>query len=143
MSPAENAAWNALLSARTAVIRRLDGEMRARHELALTSYEVLLHLAWAPDRRLRMSQLADSVLLTPGGVTRLVGRLVDEGLVRRVDAGEDRRGAYAELTASGLERLRQAHPTHLEGLRRYFVDRLSSDELAVLSELGRRLAEPE
>lgn len=120
-------------------MRGLDEELRAAHGLPLTSYEVLLVLAWAPGRRLRMSELADLALLSLSGVTRIVGHLAREGLVAREVPEEDPRVVYAVLTEEGFARLREAHATHLAGVRRAFVDRLSDAELATLGEAWRRI----
>jgi DNA-binding MarR family transcriptional regulator len=114
------APWRAFLHAHARVARRLDEDLRIRHALSLQEYETLLHLAEAPGRRLRMGRLADSLLLSKSGVTRLVDRLVDDGLVERTSCSSDARGAEAALTGSGLARLRAAAPTHLAGIRDHF-----------------------
>ena len=121
------------------IVRKLDSELRQAHGLPLSSYEVLLHLSWAPGHRMRMGELAESVLLTLSGVTRLVGRLEREGLVRREPCPEDRRGAYAILTAVGVDRLGEAHPTHLSGVHRLFLEHFSKVELKTMAEYWRRV----
>ena len=121
------------------IVRKLDAELRQAHGLPLSSYEVLLHLSWAPGHRMRMGELAESVLLTLSGVTRLVGRLEREGLVRREPCPEDRRGAYAILTAVGVDRLGEAHPTHLSGVHRLFLEHFSKVELKTMAEYWRRV----
>jgi len=88
---------------------------------------------------MRMGELAESVLLTLSGVTRLVGRLEREGLVRREPCPEDRRGAYAILTEAGIDRLGEAHPTHLSGVHRLFLEHFSKVELKTMTEYWRRL----
>lgn len=103
--------------------------------MALTDYDVLVQLAGADERRLRMSELADRLLLSRSGVTRLVDRLVAAGLVERVTCDDDRRGQWASLTNAGLRRLRAAAPTHLRGVAKHFLDRLSADELASLERM--------
>jgi DNA-binding MarR family transcriptional regulator len=127
------------LRAHAAVVRRLDAELREAHGLPLTSYEVLLHLWWAPGHRMRMGELAGSVLLTLSGVTRLICRLEGEGLVRREPCPEDRRGAYAILTEIGLDRLGEAHPTHLAGVHKLFLEHFSEEELKTMAEYWRRV----
>jgi DNA-binding MarR family transcriptional regulator len=114
LSSAEGGAWGGFLRAHATVVRKLDAELKVAHGLPLSSYEVLLHLSWAPGHRMRMGELAESVLLTLGGVTRLISRLDSEELVRREPCPEDRRGAYAILTELGLARLNEAHPTSPE-----------------------------
>jgi DNA-binding MarR family transcriptional regulator len=123
------AAWRAFLMAHSLVTRRLDDELRIEHGLSLAEYDALLQLAQAPDRRLRMNQLAERVILSRSGVTRLVDRLEADGLVTRRSCSSDARGAEAVLTDAGLERLRAASPTHLRGVERYFLDALTMDEL--------------
>src|SRR5688572_19066860 len=97
-------AWQALLHAHHQVIRMLDRELRDEHDLPLAAYDVLLRLARAPGRALRMTELADRVMLSPSGMTRLVDRLVDKGLVERRTDPEDGRVALASLTDQGLRR---------------------------------------
>jgi DNA-binding MarR family transcriptional regulator len=126
------APWRAFLRAHARVERRLDDDLRSRHGLSLQEYETLLHLAESPDRRLRMGRLADSLLLSKSGVTRLVDRLVDDGLVERTSCTSDARGAEASLTTLGLSRLRAAAPTHLDGIREYFFSVIEAPDLAVV-----------
>src|SRR5262245_30920798 len=113
--------WRTFLHAHAKLTRRLDDELRAAHGLSLAEYDALVQLAQAPGRRLRMSVLADRVLLSRSGITRLVDRLVADGMVERTTCTTDARGAEAALTRGGLERLRAASATHLEGVRRYFL----------------------
>jgi DNA-binding MarR family transcriptional regulator len=113
--------WRAFLSAHARVTRRLDEELRAEHDLSLAEYDALLTIADAPDRRIRMRQLADRVILSKSGVTRLIDRLVLDGLVERKACASDARGAEAVLTAAGLERLRRASRTHLRGIAQHFL----------------------
>jgi len=115
------AAWRAFLLAHARLSRRLDEELRAEHGLSLPEYDALLQIAEAPDRRLRMSQLADAVVLSRSGVTRLIDRLVADGLVTRSQCLSDARGAEAVLTDAGLARLRDAAATHLRGIESYFL----------------------
>jgi DNA-binding MarR family transcriptional regulator len=129
---AQLAPWRAFLRAHARVERRLDDDLRSRHGLSLQEYETLLHLAESPERRLRMGRLADSLLLSKSGVTRLVDRLVDDGLVERTSCTSDARGAEATLTALGLSRLRAAAPTHLDGIREYFVSVIDAADLGVV-----------
>ena len=136
-------AWRAFLRAHARVVRELERELQAEQGLALTDYDVLVQLAGADGRRLRMSELADRLLLSRSGVTRLVDRLVSAGLVERLVCDDDRRGQWASLTDAGLQRLRGASPTHLRGVARHFLDRLSPDELAGIERaLGRVVRDP-
>jgi len=129
------AAWRSFLRAHATVLRRLEAELNREQDLALTDYDVLVQLVGAPDRRLRMSELADALLLSRSGATRLVDRLVGEGLVERVVCDTDRRGQWASLTDAGHERLRGATPTHLRGIAEHFLDRLDADDLAALERI--------
>ncbi|HEX7171871.1 MAG TPA: MarR family transcriptional regulator [Candidatus Limnocylindria bacterium] len=127
--------WAAFLRAHARVVRELERELQADQRLALTDYDVLVQLATAEDRRLRMSELADRLLLSRSGVTRLVDRLVAEGLVERATCDTDRRGQWAALTDAGVDRLRAASPTHLRGVAEHFLDRLSADDLDAMERM--------
>jgi DNA-binding MarR family transcriptional regulator len=133
-------AWRGLLRAHAALTKTLDAEMEAEHALALSSYEVLLHLAAAERRRMRMCDLAESVLLSRSGITRLVDRLERDGLVARDSCPQDARGSFAVLTDAGALRLRAAGATHIDGVRRHFLVRFSPAELEQLAGLLARLA---
>ena len=135
-------AWRALLAGHAALVARLDEDLECQRGLPLAWYEVLLHLSRAPDARLRMGELAASVLLTPSGLTRLVDRMEAAGLVRRERCPSDRRVAFATLTTSGRARLRAATGVHLRGVQEHFGRHLSDEEAEVLrAALGRVAAE--
>jgi DNA-binding MarR family transcriptional regulator len=136
---AELAAWRGMLQVNAQVTAALDAQMRGEHGLSVSSYEVLMFLADAPDRRLRMSQIADGVLLSRSGLTRLVDRLVELGYVTRCAAEADGRGSYAELTDAGLDKFRVAQRTHREGVRSFFLGRLSTTDIVVLGDICTRL----
>jgi DNA-binding MarR family transcriptional regulator len=140
MGAAEIGAWRALLQAHAGLVKMLDSELEQTHGLALSSYEVLVRLDSAPQRRLRMCELAQSILLSRSGVTRLVDRLERDGLVAREECPHDARGAFAVLTDAGEERLRTARPTHIEGVRRHFLSHYAPAELEALRDLLGRLA---
>lgn len=125
-------AWRAFLQAHARLFRRLDEDLRSEHGISLAEYDALLQIAQAPDRHLRMSRLASRVLLSKSGVTRLVDRLVADGLVERTQCSSDARGAEAAITPEGLARLRAAAPTHLRGVDTYFVSAVAPSDLAVL-----------
>ena len=126
------AAWRALLVAHAGLMRRLE-RLHADHGLMpLEWYDVLVHLAEAPQERLRLSALADAVLLSRSGLTRLVTRMVEVGWVRREVCPSDRRGAYAVLTEAGRRALEAAAPTHLAGIQEFFGDRLTPMEAGQL-----------
>ena len=121
--------WRDFLTAHARLERMLDDDLRAEHDLSLAEYDALLQLAEAPGRRLRMHQLADRVLLSRSGVTRLIDRLVSDGSVERDTCQTDARGAEAVLTAAGLARLRTAAPTHLRGIADHFLDAIDPADL--------------
>ncbi len=132
-------AWIRFLRAHSALTRELSAELVAEHGLTLNDYEVLLHLARAPERRLRRVDLAQSVLLTASGITRLLEGLERSGLVLRESCEDDRRVVWAKLTPAGADRLRQAARTHVAGIESLFIGRFSDEERLTLSELLSRL----
>jgi len=134
------AAWRAFLRAHASITRALEVELLAEQDLPLASYDVLVQLAEAPDRRLRMTELADAVLLSRSGLTRLVDRLEKGGLVARCPVESDGRGVAARLTDDGLDRLRTASRTHLRGVSQHFVNRLDEADLRELERISRHLA---
>ncbi len=140
-TPEELSSWRSFLRAHAYLSRVLEAELLADQQLSLASYDVLVQLAEAPGRRLRMTELAAAVLLSRSGVTRLVDRLEKAGLVARCRVAADGRGVAAELTPAGLNRLRNAAPTHLAGVVRHFVDRLDRDDLAAMERISRRLVD--
>ena len=119
--------------------RRLSAQLSADHGLTLSDYEVLLRLARAPDRRMRRVDLAEQVLLSASGVTRLLDGLEQSGFVERAACSTDRRVVYAVLTEAGLEKLREASRSHLAQIDSLFRARLSDEELAELTSLLTRL----
>jgi DNA-binding MarR family transcriptional regulator len=125
-------AWIAFLQAHAAVTRRLEAELQAEQRLSLADYDALVQLAIAPDRRLRMSELADRVVLSRSGVSRLVDRLEGHGLVARRACPTDARGSWAEVTPLGLERLRAAAPVHLRGVDAHFLAHIDEADHAVI-----------
>lgn len=133
LSPAELGAWRGFLRVHAALFKELDAELERAHGLPLSSYEVLLFLANAPERRMRMADLADRVLLSRSGMTRLVDRLEREGLLAREQCSVDARGCYAVLTEAGSAYLAEARPTHLSGVRERFLRHFSPEELEHLS----------
>jgi DNA-binding MarR family transcriptional regulator len=135
----ELAAWRGMLRAHAELTKELDAELAREHNLPLSSYEVLLYLADAPAGRMRMAELAESVLLSRSGLTRLVDRLEREGLLKRERCESDARGYFAEITPKGRRLFDQARRTHLEGVRARFLSRFSRDELRALGALWQKL----
>jgi DNA-binding MarR family transcriptional regulator len=135
----ELAAWRGMLRAHAELVRTLDAELAREHDLPLSSYEVLLYLNDSGDGRMRMSELADSVLLSRSGLTRLVDRLERQGLLKRERCASDARGLFAEITPEGRSAFAAARQTHLDGVRRLFLERFSRDELRTLGALWQKL----
>jgi DNA-binding MarR family transcriptional regulator len=134
----ELAVWRMLQRAQVRITRRLEAELLVAHDLPLASYEVLMQLAEADGRRLRMNDLADRVLLSRSGLTRLIDRLQRDGLVTREACPDDARGLFAVLTDAGAGRLAEATPTYLRGIRTQFLDMLGSGEIGqIRAMLGR------
>jgi DNA-binding MarR family transcriptional regulator len=132
-------AWRAFLRAQAQLISTLDRELEAEQGLPITFFDVLVQLSQAGGR-LRMSELADAVLLSRSGVTRLVDRMVRDGLVRREACPTDRRSMYAALTTKGKRALAQARPVHLRGVAAHFGHHLSDEEAKTLAAALRRMA---
>lgn len=139
LSPPELAAWRGFLRAHALLVRELDCELEEAHGLPLVSYDLLVRLEKAPDQRMRMRELADALMLSRSGLTRLVDRLVRDGLIRRSTCSADARGAYAVLTPKGLRAMQAARPLHLDGVRRLFLDHFDEQELARLTDVWERL----
>jgi len=135
-------AWRRFLRAHCTIERELDAELRAQHNLTINDYDVLVQLR-DTERGLRMSDLAEQVVLTRSGITRLIDGLVREQLVERVSCAKDARVAYARLTRLGRERMAEARCTHHRGIRRVFADHFSEAELAQLAELLAKLPSAE
>jgi DNA-binding MarR family transcriptional regulator len=103
--------WQALVEQHARVTIALERAL-AEHDLGVSEFEVLAELASAPDSACRMQQLSGTVHLSQSALSRVVGRLEDQGLVSRSMCEDDRRGIYASLTPAGLARYEQARPTH-------------------------------
>jgi DNA-binding MarR family transcriptional regulator len=132
-------AWKGLLEAHATLARALDAELQAGHGLTLSQYEVLMVVADAPGEAMRMADIADRVLLSRSGLTRLVDRLAGATLIERRACPSDARGALAHLTPAGRERLDAARRTHLHGVRRMFLSQLDPEEQNRLGDLWERV----
>ncbi|HET9719945.1 MAG TPA: MarR family transcriptional regulator [Solirubrobacteraceae bacterium] len=136
----ELSAWRGLLEVHARVTQELDAQMQASHGLSVSAYEVLMFLADAPEHRMRMSDIAERVLLSRSGCTRLVDRLARQGYVTRCAADSDGRGLFAALTPAGLEKVRAARRTHRAGVRRFFLDHLTPAEQIALGDIWSRFS---
>ncbi|MCW3016329.1 MAG: transcriptional regulator, MarR family [Solirubrobacterales bacterium] len=132
-------AWRGLLRAHASLCKALDAELEAAHGLPLTTYEVLMYMHDAPSRKMRMCDLAESILLSRSGLTRLIDRLQRDGLVARQSCDSDARGAYAVLTEAGVRTLDEARATHLAGVRRLFLEKLTAEEQELLGDAWERV----
>jgi DNA-binding MarR family transcriptional regulator len=126
------AAWARLLQVHAALVPTLDREVQLATGLPLAWYDVLLELNSAPDRRLRMTDLGDRVVLSRTRVSRIVDELVEHGLVGRNDNPADRRSAFALITPEGRRRLRAAAPVYLGGIGKHFAEHLTQSEAIAL-----------
>jgi DNA-binding MarR family transcriptional regulator len=132
-------AWVNFLRAHSAVTRALNADLLAQHDLTLNDYEVLLHLSRAEDGMMRRIDLAESVLLTASGITRLLDGLERAGYVEKASCARDARVSYAKLTDAGGAKLRAASQTHLAGIDELFTSRYADAELDTLAEYLARL----
>jgi DNA-binding MarR family transcriptional regulator len=134
-------AFAALLKAHATAIRKLNAQLTSEHRLTLNDYEVLLRLAHAPDRRLRRVDLADQVLLTASGITRLLDGLEQSGYVERGACAADRRVVYAVLTDAGLAKLKEAAQSHLPQIETFFAERFDPEDVEAIAGLLERLGD--
>jgi DNA-binding MarR family transcriptional regulator len=128
-----------LVRGSVAVTRQLSAQLSADHGLTVNTYEALLTLARAPESRMRRVDLANSLLLTAGGVTRMLDGLERDGLVAREECSADRRVSYAVLTKAGRDKLREASKSHTRQIRELLGAQYDDDELAQLAALLGRL----
>jgi DNA-binding MarR family transcriptional regulator len=142
LSDLELGAWRGLLRAHARLVKALDANLEAAHGLPLSHYDVLVQVSGAPGERMRMCELADGVLLSRSGLTRLVDRMAKDGLLERCACEDDARGSFACLTDAGRARLQEARPTHLAAVRELFLSAFSDDELARLAALWERVLPP-
>jgi len=132
-SPEERAAWSGFIRAHATIVKELDAELQAAHGLPLSSFDVLVQLSLALEGRMQMSELAEAVHLSRSGLTRMVDRLEHQGLIERHRGEDDPRQVFACITKSGLDRLAETTPTHLSGVRRGFLERLSRTQVEQLA----------
>jgi DNA-binding MarR family transcriptional regulator len=134
------AAFYGLLVAQSRISERLDEELQATAGVGLNRLELLLHLHMKDGRR-RMSDLADALLVSRGGATRLVARAEEDGLVRREIPPDDRRATYAVLTDAGIQAAERGFPAYLDVVQRLFQDFVSDEEAEVLVRVWARVLE--
>lgn len=131
----EMAFWRAYTVAAGRLNAAIDADLRAESGFTLDDYEVLVHLSEAPDRRVRMSELAERVVQSRSRLTQRIDRMVTRGLVERQQCPEDRRGTFAVLTDDGMAALEAAAPGHVESVRRHLLDRLAPAQIRAGADL--------
>ncbi|QWC85910.1 MarR family winged helix-turn-helix transcriptional regulator [Nocardioidaceae bacterium] len=141
LSADEQEVWRAYVVGSTWLLDQLDRELQTRHRVSLSEYEVLVRLSEAHEHRCRMAVLSDSLRHSRSRMTHTVGRLERAGLVRREPAASDGRGVDAVLEPAGLELLRRAAPDHVRGVRRWFVDQGSREQLAAVGHVFGRITD--
>jgi DNA-binding MarR family transcriptional regulator len=132
LTDTEQGAWRTFIESSWALHTRLEDELRAATSLSMNDYHVMVVLSEAPERRLRMGELASRLVFSPSRITYQINSMVKRGLVRKQSCPEDGRGQEAVLTDEGLAALQAAAPLHLDTVRKAFVDLLDADELAVI-----------
>lgn len=141
LSEGEQRSWRSWIAATVLLQERLEHDLKETHDLTSAEYEVMVRLSEAPDRRLRMSELAGRTLASKSRLSHQISRMEADGLVRREDCVEDRRGAWAVLTEAGWDRLVAAAPDHVESVRGWLLDAMTPAEFAQLGELCEKVAE--
>ena len=134
-------AWRRFITAHAKLIDSINREMLEADVIPLHWYDVLIELYEASERRLRLSELARKVVLSKSGLTRLVNKLAEAGLLARQSSPEDGRGAYAVLTDAGLAAMRQAWPVYAQGIQSYFAQYLSVEEAESVAALFERMVQ--
>jgi len=131
LDPQQLKAWRLFLTAHAKLINKIDAQLQAANQIALHWYDVLIELYEAPQHRLRMSELAERVVLSRSGLTRLVDRLEKQGFIERQLDPDDRRSFYAHITEEGIEAVRAAWPVYAQGIQAYFGHYLSKGDSTV------------
>jgi DNA-binding MarR family transcriptional regulator len=135
------AAWSAVFEAQQRTLRQIDADLEAAGVGSLLDYDVLYMLYLAPERRRRLSELADGALISRSGLTRLVDRLESRGWLKRESCPDDRRGLFAVLTDAGLEEMRRIWEVYSRGIATYFAAHISPEELETIRTVFTRIAE--
>lgn len=128
LSTPQIAVWRTFLTAQARAVARIESDLQQHDLIPLEWYDLLVAIQLAPDHRLRMMDVAKRLLLTRSNSTRLVDRLESAGLIERERLDGDRRGMAAVLTPAGRDAIRRAWPVYAQGIRRYFISRLSTEE---------------
>jgi DNA-binding MarR family transcriptional regulator len=135
-------AWRAWLSAGMVLRDQLNKELQEQHGLTTADYEILVQLSEHPERRMRMSELAQSTLVSRSRLSHQVDRMEKAGLVERQECSDDRRGYFAVLTQAGWDAIETAAPDHVASVRTHMIDLLSAEELRALGSACQKIIEP-
>ena len=138
LSPAEEKAWRRFIIASRRLFEGLDDDL-AEHELSLSDYEVLVHLSEAPDRTMRMSDLAAVSLISRSRLSHRIKVMEKAGWVKRESCPSDKRGSFAVMTGKGWKAIVTAAPDHIAGVRRRFIDVIDKNDQKVLAEIFERV----
>lgn len=141
LTPAQQRAWRAYMDGHQRLMTALNRQLQRDSDLSVAEYRILVLLSEAPDRSLRMSELADGVLSSRSRLTHQIRRLEAQRMVRRNTCLEDGRGVLAELTDEGMRRLAAAAPGHVDAVRRDFIDLLTPAQLEVIGDVFGRIDE--
>ena len=134
LSPAEMRAWRGFIEVVSRLNITLEADLSA-HGLTLGDYQVLVYLSENDDHRMRMTDLAEMLVLSPSGLTRRLDGLVKAGFVSRERCAEDKRVSWAVLTDSGFDRLKTVAPDHVESVRHHFIDHLTPAQIDAIGEI--------
>lgn len=135
LSANEQRAWRAYIEGNQRLLDQLNRDLQTKHNLSMAEYRILVMLSESPDNSLRMSDLADGVLSSRSRLTHQIRRMEAQGMVRRSTCVDDGRGVLAHLTDEGARRHREAAPTHVDSVRRNFVDLLDPEQLNVVGDV--------
>ncbi|WP_214104367.1 MarR family winged helix-turn-helix transcriptional regulator [Acrocarpospora catenulata] len=136
LSPQEQRAWRAHLAAHRLLTHRLDRDLQ-EHGLSFNDYEILVNLSESPERRMRMSDLAEATIQSRSRLSHQISRMETAGLVVRENCEDDRRGTFAVLTEQGWDTIQRVAPEHVAGVRRNLIDLLSPEQVAAMEEIYR------
>ncbi len=139
MTPAERKAWRELYRMHGLVTHRIENDLHAAGVGSLSDYAVLYALYEAPDRRVRLAELAENAMLSRSGLTRLVDRLESNGYLKREPYPDDKRGTLAVLTDAGVEEMRRIWAVYSAGISRYFAAQITESEAETITAVFRRV----
>jgi DNA-binding MarR family transcriptional regulator len=134
-------AWRAYIVGTELMRQQLHRELQDAHAMTIADYEVLVQLSERDGRQMRMTQLAGRVASSKSRLSHQIGRMEKAGLVRRLDCPDDARGVIAELTDKGMDLLRAAAPTHVNGVRDHLIDLITPEEQKLLAAIFERVLE--